>query len=255
MPATSDRHLAADHPRNAPDRRIFSLATGSPRHGNDAQTLRFCATSSERRTRLARAGHSRCRARTRGAGPTRGPRTPQRPPGRDSPCAAHRALVPARRGLRGSRHRRRPARHAARPATRRPGRSCRAADTAGIAAVHRPRGDRALPPPCQCYRAAPRGGVTRDRAAARTTCAAARARNRSSLIVPLTRSARASQPAVVRCARSSGSGARPAALPSAAWRGAPRQPGDGGLPAGRALGRIPGTARRGRGRHRRKPVR
>jgi hypothetical protein len=168
--------------------RIFPLATGSPRHGNDAQTLRFCVTSCERRTRLTRAGHSRCRARTRGAGAAHGPRTPRRPPGRGSPCAAHRALVSARRGLRGSRHRQRPARHAARPATRRPGRSCCAADTADIAAVHRPRGDR-TPPPCRCHRAAPHGGVTRDRAAVRATCAAARAWNRSSLIVPLARSA------------------------------------------------------------------
>jgi hypothetical protein len=31
---------------------------------------------------------------------------------------------------------------------------------------------------CRCHRAAPRGGVTRDRAAVRATCAAARARNR-----------------------------------------------------------------------------
>ena len=198
--------------------RIFPLATGSPRHGNDAQTLRYCVTSSERRTRLARPGHSRCRARTRRAGPAQGPRTPQRPSGRGSPCAAHRALVSARRGLRGSRHRQR-----TRPAS--------------LPCIVREETGRLLL--CRCHRAAPRGGVTRDRAAVWAACAAARARNRSSLIVPLARSA--GQPAGGCQVRpfSPGKGARAAALPSAAWRGAPRQPGDGDCRRGALSGACP----------------
>jgi hypothetical protein len=242
--------VAAGDGGRAPCRRIFPLARGSPRHGNDAQTLRFCVTSSEPRTRLARPGHSRCRARTRGAGPAQGPRTPQRPSGQGSPCARVRAPRPARVAAPAA------AGPACRPASHAPAWQelpCGGHGPASLPSiVHEETGRLLL---CRCHRAAPRGGVTRDRAAVLATCAAARARNRSSLIVPLARSA--GQPPGGCQVRpfSPRKGARAAAvLPSAAWRGAPRQPGDGDCRRG-ALGRMPGAARRGRGRHRRKPVR
>jgi hypothetical protein len=96
--------------------------------------------------------------------------------------------------------------------------------------------------------AAPRAGVTRDRAAVRATCAVAQARN--PLIVDRPAGALGAGRPTGGCQvrpflRVRGLG--PLLFPQQLGEARPANPGIWGLPAGRALGRMPGTARRGRG--------